>query len=830
MKKEIHIAQVIVNNNSLQTDKIFDYKIPEGLQNTLQRGMRVIVPFGMGNKKLEAYIMNIKREEKIEYKLKELLYPIDDEPIINEKQIRLIVWLKNKYMCKYIEAIQCVLPTGIVNKEKKTICLLEEDWATKCYKNSKNQVELLKLLEDLGGKATLEKLYSRLSTNNINNTLKLLEEKEFIKIDYEISSRVKIQTQQYVQLTIEKKEIETIINTLKNAKRQREILLFLKEHRECPVKELLDLLKANRASLNALVSKGYVTISEREYKRDPFKNLEFKNFPKLNPNIEQKEIIDEIKPYIHKEEPKTFLLHGVTGSGKTEIYLQLIEEVLNKGKQGIVLVPEIALTPQTIERFYGRFGEGIAVLHSNLSEGERFDEWRRIVEGKVNIVVGARSAIFAPFNKLGMIIIDEEHESTYKSDHHPKYHAAEVAAFRSREEGAIVVLGSATPSLETYYRGEKGEVLLHTLAKRATASTLPEVEVIDMRQELDHGNTEILSEKLFSLIKENLDRKKQIILFLNRRGYATFVSCKQCGYVVKCTHCDITMTYHKNMKNLQCHYCGEKREEPKLCPSCGGTHIRYNGMGTQKIEKIIEGYFPNAVIGRMDMDSTSVKGSHQRILESFKNGEIDILVGTQMISKGLDFPNVTLVGVISADASLNLPDFRASEKTFQLVTQVAGRAGRGSEKGKVVIQTYNPQHYSILAASQHDYDSFYKEELPIRKEYFYPPFVQLININFIGKKEEEVYTVSKKIANNIKYILKSKGYNKYDEIVFGPNPTIIAKVNEKYRYQLLLKDIDVPYRFLKSILKYLLMENRQKFVPASISLSIDIDPLYTMGI
>lgn len=830
MKDEIHIAQVIVNNNSLQTDKVFDYKIPQGLENILQRGMRVMVPFGIGNKKLEAYIMNIKKQEKVEYKLKELLYPIDDEPIISEKQIRLIAWLKNKYMCKYIEAIQCVLPAGIVNKEKKIIYLIEEDWKTKLYGNSKNQIEALKILEELGGKATLEKLYSRLSTNNISASLKQLEEKKLIKIEYEISSRVKVQTQQYVQLSIEKNEIETIIDTLKNAKRQREILLFLKEHGECSVKELLDLLKLNRASLNALVSKGYVSIVEKEYKRDPFKDLEFKSFPRLSPNIEQKAVIDEITSHIHMEEAKTFLLHGVTGSGKTEIYLQLMEEVLNKGKQGIILVPEIALTPQTIERFYGRFGEGIAVLHSNLSEGERFDEWRRIVEGKVNIAIGARSAIFAPFKSLGMIIIDEEHENTYKSDNHPKYHAAEVATFRSKEENAILILGSATPSLESYYKGEIGELSVRTLSKRATASALPNVEVIDMRQELDHGNRGSLSQKLFDSIQESLNRKKQVILFLNRRGYATFVSCKQCGYAVKCTHCDITMTYHRNMKNLQCHYCGEKKEVPMLCPSCGSNHIRYNGMGTQKIENIIEGYFPKAVIGRMDMDSTSVKGSHQRILDDFKNGEIDILVGTQMISKGLDFPNVTLVGVISADASLNLPDFRASEKTFQLVTQVAGRAGRGNDKGKVIIQTYNPTHYSILAAAQHDYLSFYKEELPLRKEYLYPPFAQLIIINFSGKKEEEVYTVSQKIANNIKYILKSKGYDRYNEIVFGPNPAIVTKVNEKYRYQVLLKDIDVPYSFLKSMIKYLLIDNRQKCVPTSVSLSIDIDPLHTMGI
>lgn len=611
MEKEIHIAQVIVDNNSIQTDRIFDYKIPADLRDTLQKGMRVMVPFGLGNKKLEAYVLNIKTKQEIEYKLKELLYPIDDEPLLTETQIKMLIWLRNKYLCKYIEAIQCVVPAGIVRKEKKIIRLIDDYWEEKCENISVMQIEILKILRDFGGKATLEKLYSKLKNRNINSSINYLKKKNIIDINYEITSRVKIQKQQYVQLNVEKTKIDSIVNSFKNAQRQKEIMLFLKEHNECSIKELMKLLKVNRSSITSLASKGYVVIVEKEYKRDPFKNRTFKKFPKLHPNPKQKEILQHITAFIHEEKPETFLLHGVTGSGKTEIYLQLVEEVIKKGKQGIILVPEIALTPQTIERFYGRFGEGIAVLHSNLSEGERFDEWRRIVEGKVNIVIGARSAIFAPLRKLGIIIIDEEHETTYKSDSTPKYHAFEVAAFRSKEEGAIVVLGSATPSIETYYKSQRGEIVLHTLEKRATASDLPEVEVIDMKEEIHHGNNRILSRKLYSLIQENIDNKKQTILFLNRRGYASFVSCLECGHVIKCTHCDITMTHHKNMKNLQCHYCGERKEEPQHCPSCGSSHIKYNGAGTQKIESLIEDYFPHAKIGRMDMDSTSVKGSHE---------------------------------------------------------------------------------------------------------------------------------------------------------------------------------------------------------------------------
>ncbi|AOY78430.1 primosomal protein N' [Clostridium formicaceticum] len=809
-------------------DKIFDYKIPEHLLETIKEGMRVMVPFGMGNKRLEAYILNIKVVEELQYSLKELLYPIEDEAILDKKQIKLIVWLKNKYLCKYIDAIHCIIPAGIVNIEKKVLHLIEEDWEKSIGSKSKNQIELLRTLKSLGGKATLEKLYSRLAIKNLSSMLKLLEEKKIIQIEYDISSRVKVQTQQYAKLNLEEDEIEPIINTLKNAKKQREIILFLKQHKMCTVRELIDLLKITRAPLNSLVNKGYILLIDQEYKREPYKNIKFESLPKMIPNIEQKEVIQEITTYIQQDKTKTFLIHGITGSGKTEIYLQLMEETLKKGKQGIILVPEIALTPQTVERFYGRFGEGIAVLHSNLSEGERFDEWRKIIEGKVNIVIGARSAIFAPLKNLGIIIVDEEHEHTYKSETNPKYHAVEVANYRGKEEGAIVVLGSATPSIESYYKGSKGDFSLFTLTKRATSATLPEVEIIDMREELDQGNKNILSRKLYALIEENLKSKKQTILFLNRRGYATFISCPQCGYVVKCRRCDIAMTYHRTMKNLQCHYCGEKEGEPSICPSCGDSQINYFGTGTQKIEDLITSYFPQAVIGRMDMDSTSVKGAHQRILEDFKKEKINILIGTQMISKGLDFPNVTLVGIIGADATLNLPDFRASEKTFQLITQVAGRAGRGLEKGKVILQTFNPEHYSIAAASKHDYSSFYDEELNLRREFLYPPFVQLIHISFSSKNLEEVHTISQKITNNIKYILKAKGYTAYDEIVLGPNPAIIAKVKERYRYQVLLKNHEVPYTLLKSIVKYLLIDNRQKFVPARVTVGIDIDPLYIL--
>ena len=830
MEDKIHIAQVIVNSKSYQTEKIYHYRIPNSLINIVELGMRIAVPFGMGNRITEAYIMNIKTQTASKYELKDILFIIDDLPVFNENQIKMIGWLRRKYLCKYMDAVRAILPAGMINKANKYIILTNREWKGKKTDSTPTQLKILRQLEDLGGEATIEKLYEELKSNNLNSTLKLLEKEGFIESKYQFAARVNIQKERYARLNIRKEEINEAIKKLKNAKRQKEILLFLKEHYECPVKELLKLLQVSPSPLHGLASKEYIVIEEREYKRDPFKYIDFKSFPKLVPNSEQEAIINNIGQYISKEEAHKFLLHGVTGSGKTEIYLQLMERVIKMGKQGIILVPEIALTPQMIERFYGRFAEGIAVLHSSLSEGERFDEWRRIMEGKVDIVIGARSAIFAPLQKLGIIIIDEEHENTYKSSSYLKYHAVEIAEFRRQNEKAILILGSATPSLETYYRGTIGELTIHSIKERATQFPLPEVEIVDMGRELDVGNKGIFSRQLRSLIEDNLSRKKQSILFLNRRGYSTFVSCQQCGYVSKCPNCDITMTYHRNLRNLQCHYCGRREEIPEVCPSCKGYNIVYGGTGTQKIENIISAHFPKARIGRMDMDATSVQGSHSRILEDFEGGKTDILVGTQMISKGLDFPNVTLVGVISADASLNLPDFRASERTFQLITQVAGRAGRGDERGKVVIQTYNPKHYSIITAAQHDYKSFYELELPIRREYNYPPFNKLINICLSGRNQEKVYRVALKIAEAIKYILKSEGHKRYEDIVLGPHPTIISKVRNKYRYQILLKDLGVSKEFLKSILRYLLIRNRPKFVPSSIGLSIDINPSQTMGI
>ncbi len=482
---------------------------------------------------------------------------------------------------------------------------------------------------------------------------------------------------------------------------------------------------------------------------------------------------------------KLFLIHGVTGSGKTEIYMHLVKKLMEKDKDSIILVPEISLTPQMVERFKGRFGKNIAVFHSKLSDGERFDEWVRVKRGgEVKVAIGARSAVFLPFKNLGAIIIDEEHESSYKSDSNPKYNAREISELRCINEGCKVILGSATPSLETYYRSKNNIIDLITIKERIKGgAAMPEVKIVDMREELMLGNKSIFSRELFEDISTRLQRREQIILFLNRRGFSTFVSCRECGYVFKCKNCDISLTYHNRDSSLKCHYCGANMKIPKQCPKCNSKYVKYFGVGTEKVEKAIKKYFPKVRTLRMDLDTTRTKDAYENIYNTFKNGEADILIGTQMIAKGLDFENVTLVGVLAADMSLNLPDYRSGERTFQLITQVSGRAGRGKKEGKVLIQSYNPENYSIISAAKGDYEDFYTKEIKIREDMNYPPFSKILLINLSSKYENKLIKNTHKIGIILKDIL-----SEYDNLnMLGPCPSPLSKIKEMYRWQIILK-------------------------------------------
>lgn len=727
-------AEIILNSDALEIDRPFTYKIPVELKERVKIGQIVKVPFGTKNKTSEGFVLALKREEEIDksFRVKKVASIVTDEPIIDKNDIKLIYFLREKYLCKYIDAFRLLIPVGIMkgakSKSKKVIVFKSDDLSS--IKNSEGYIEIINFLKENSGKYTKTEL---INTNSISKyKLNKLIENGLLEVEEEIVFRY----------------------------------------------------------------------NNRTYNIDFEKEL----------TAQQKQVLDE---YINSSD-NLFLLKGVTGSGKTEVYMKMVEDALNKSKSAIVLVPEISLTPQMIERFKGRFGKDVALFHSKLSDGERFDEWFRVRSGKAKLVIGARSAIFLPVKNLGLIIIDEEHENTYKSDQNPKYQTKEVAEFLSNQKGCKVVLGTATPTIETFYRALIGELKLLELNSRVDGKAMPPMKVVDMRNELKSGNASLFSRELFNEIKEKLSKKEQIILFLNRRGFSTFVSCRSCGYVFKCEECDISMTYHRNGL-LVCHYCGKTKSTPKKCPKCDSKYVKFFGAGTQRVEEEVKKYFKEVKVLRMDVDTTRSKDSYENIYNTFKDGKADILIGTQMISKGLDFKNVTLVGILAADMSINIPDYRASERTFQIITQVAGRAGRGEKQGNVIIQTYTPDHYSLKYAINYDYEGFYEREFTVRALMKYPPFGKILLINAISKKEDLLKQFMHKISNGIKLLVEKEK----DIDVLGPIPCLIAKVKENYRWQIVIKG-EFESEFAKKIKE--LLYDKGNNVYNDIRISMDINP------
>ena len=586
----------------------------------------------------------------------------------------------------------------------------------------------------------------------------------------------------YLKKDIDEIQFDIEMGKIKSEK-QKKILQFLKNNEGATVPEIELFTDGSRAIVKTLEKNGYVEIIEKKIERNPLANKKIEKTKKLKLTEEQQNAYNKVALDITTNSYEQFLLYGVTGSGKTEVYLQLIGKALEQNKTAIVLVPEISLTPQMIDRFIARFNKDeIAVLHSKLSIGERYDEWNKIKEGKAKIIIGARSAIFAPTENIGIIIIDEEHDSSYKSEAIPKYDAKEIAKKIAKENNCPLVLGSATPDLVTYYKTQQGKITLLELTKRANNSKLPEVEIVDLKMELANGNRSMLSVKLHDEIEQNLKEKRQTILFLNRRGFSTFIMCRECGYTVKCKNCNISMTYHKTENKLKCHYCGYEENVVTICPECHSDKIRYFGTGTQKLEQEINKIFPEASTIRMDIDTVTKKNSHEEILNKFKDENIDILIGTQMVVKGHHFPNVTLVGVIAADSSLNIDDYRANERTFQILTQVAGRAGREQLDGKVVIQTYNPDNFSIICAQKQDYEMFYNTEIALREQLKYPPFCDIILIGFNSLSEKKIIDASTKIYNYLKTNLNGQEFN-----VLKPMPSPIDKIQNRYRWRIIIK-------------------------------------------
>lgn len=773
------IAEVAVDAPLSKEREVFDYLIPDELERKVGLGSRVVVPFG--KRKVEGYVLALK--EKSPYApLKEIDALLGEEPALNGEMIELAKWIAQRYFSPLYLAIQAMVPSPLRLKYEKWILWNEE----------KNDLPLIVLPEEEELLLYIRKKKAVLYQNLLkkypkaDEILPLFLERGILLEENRTRDKAREKREKWVERVIPPDQLTEAIERLpQRAVKQRNLLtLFLREER-IRQKELMRRTSASLKNLSLFVEKGWLKITEEEVYRNPYLSKEYLPDQAKPLTLEQEQVFRRIIES-DGEEWKPFLLHGVTGSGKTEVYLQVIERMRKRGKDAIVLVPEISLTPLMVERFKRRFGEEVAVLHSALSDGERYDEWRRIVRGEAHVVVGARSAIFAPVKDLGVIIIDEEHESTYKQEEHPRYHAREVAMERARRNHSLLILGSATPSLESYAYAKTGRIRLLTMRHRVGESTLPNVFLVDLRKELKEGHRFIFSRLLLEKITDRLEKGEQTILLLNRRGYSTFLLCRSCGYAVECPHCDITLTYHRSSDSLRCHYCGHEEQMVTRCPKCGSNAIRQLGVGTEKVEEELYRHFPEIRVIRMDQDTTSRKGAHEELLTSFGRGEADILLGTQMIAKGLDFPRVTLVGLILADAGLHLPDFRAAERTFQLITQVSGRAGRHQLAGEVVLQTYSPEHYSIQMGCEQDYVKFFEHEIRLRQKGGYPPFYRLALIHF---EHEEIPVLVKAIQ---RFTEEIRTYLSQESIVLGPAPSQISRIKDRYRYHCMVKYKNEP--------------------------------------
>jgi primosomal protein N' (replication factor Y) (superfamily II helicase) len=802
----MNIASVIVDVPAKQTDRPFDYLIPEKWQDIIKPGMRVVVPFGP--RKIQGFVINLKSESQFD-KLKEICEPMDLTPILNQELLQLGDWLTEKALCFKISSYQAMLPAALKARYEKKVKLAPE---TKLAELPLELQAVFTNAEFIQWEEALKR--------GLVPILQKEATKGKVEVLYEVKGKLNKKKLKFIQPLLSNVELQEVISGAKSA-RQIEVLNYFLLHQEpIELRQLIADLNVSASVVKGLVQKKVLLEKVMEVYRDPYANRNFQATQPLPLTSAQQTAITPILQAIEDVLHQVFLLYGVTGSGKTEIYLQSIQEVLNKGKEAIVLVPEISLTPQMVNRFKGRFGDRVAVLHSGLSAGEKYDEWRKIQRKEVTVVVGARSAIFAPFENLGIIIIDEEHETSYKQEETPRYHARDVAIERARKYRCPVVLGSATPSLETFARAQKGVFQLLNLPIRMNNQALPAVEIVDMREELRSGNRSMFSTVLFEKLQERIAKKEQTVLFLNKRGHSSFVMCRDCGYVMNCPHCEISLTYHKSNHQMKCHYCGYESRVPSICPECTSEHIRYFGTGTQKVEEELGKLLPEAQVIRMDVDTTSRKGSHERLLKEFEEGKADILLGTQMIAKGLDFPNITLVGVLSADTMLHLPDFRSSEKTFQLLTQVSGRAGRHELPGEVIIQTYTPEHYSIELAGKQDYDLFYNREMMMRKVHKYPPFYFIALITVSHQQLMAAVSATEKITSYVQSRVSD------GTVVLGPVASPIPRINDRYRYQCLIKYKREPE--LSSTLKKVLDQYQQAATTTGLQVAVDMNPYLLM--
>ncbi|MBK7980425.1 MAG: primosomal protein N' [Ignavibacteriae bacterium] len=803
----------------------FTYSIPEEFEENVQIGVRVVASFG--KRTLTGFVIKLKQSSDIKEKIKPIKDVLDNQSIFSEKSLQFYEWISDYYLCSLGEALKNSVPYGLEVESKKTI-IADAVFCKELLGKEKNiKSTKSKLLQILSEKESFKigYLQKTVKKKNIYSILKTLEKNGAITILDEIeNSKVRIKKAKFIKLNKDIDEVYEIIPTLeKKSEKQIVILLELLSSKEKEIQqsELLKKTNANQSSINSLEKKGIIKIIDKEIERVYTENYveEKQNFV-LTEN--QKNVISKVSQEIEKDNFKTFLLHGVTGSGKTQVYIELAKIAHKKGKTVLILVPEISLTPQITSRFFNTFGNEITVMHSRMSLGERYDSWRGIIKGKYKIVIGARSAVFAPLENIGLIIVDEEHDQSYKQyDLIPKYNGRDSAILRAMFYNSPILLGSATPSLESMYNAKAGKYELLELPERVDNAKLPKIKLVDVTLEKKNNRmVGVFSKTLLEEIDNRLKKKENVIILQNRRGFATQAYCEDCGTIEMCENCSVSMVYHIHKNVMKCHYCGNVKPVPKACKFCGSINMKYFGTGTQRVEDEISYHFPNAKIERIDSDTIAQKGRLGIILNNFRKGEIDILVGTQIVSKGMDFSNVTLVGVISAETSLWLPDFRADERTFQLLTQVAGRSGRSKEEGEVIIQTQNFKNFVLQKVLDNNYKAFYENEILLRQQNFYPPFSRIALVEINNEDQQK----AKQAAFDF-----NKRLMKFSDklIILPPNEAIISKIKGIFRFQIMIKSMrksDPNGKILRNALMNALVDYNQKSRFRDVKLYFDIDP------
>ncbi len=809
------VCGVAVSAATYAIDKLYDYSIPEPLIPAVKVGCRVLVPFGRGNKKVEGMVLVLRPEAYSAQRLKPVTEVLDEEPVLDATQIKLGIWLREHLYCTFFDCLRLMLPSGLWFQRKETYTLVQQP----ILPLSQPLQEIMDLFSEDVPERTVEEIRRFTNGRCTGVMLSQLEAEGYLVYHSNIKQKTLDKTERILSLAIDPAEAMQKASRARTPA-QMDVVSLLSDGCSMSQKEVLYMTGISESALRGMVRKGILEQSAIETLRVPDYSM-IGQIPAPVLSNEQEQAYQGIRRLLDSGKPEAALLFGVTGSGKTQIYLKLIDDVLAQGRSAIMLVPEIGLTPQFIRLFVGRFGDTVSVLHSALSAGERYDSWKKIRSGRARVVIGTRSAVFAPVRDLGLIVLDEEQDSAYKSEQSPRYHARDVAKRRVQQENAVLLLGSATPSIESYYGAQQGRYPMFTLRERYQGAALPQVTIADIRGESRAGWTYTIGQTLYEALQENLERGAQSILFLNRRGNSRVIGCSMCGWVPECPSCSTTLTYHSVSGRAMCHFCGASIEISGLCPVCYSPHLFTECPGTQKVEEELHTILPKARVLRMDADTTSKKGSHHHLLEIFAKGRADILLGTQMVAKGLDFDHVTLVGVLDADQSLFAQDYRAKERTFSLITQVVGRAGRRGKQGRAIIQTYNPDHPVLLCAARQDYEQFYADEIESRQALLMPPVEQMLMLTGTGENESDVLAALLRLKQRILSLMEGQ-FSDFHYPVLGPSPASVVRVMGRYRYHLILRCPDNKRR--RQLISGVLIEFSKDNKNRGVSLFADLNP------